>query len=565
MVRSLLRFLHLEVSGIHEAAYLLGFFAVASQILALIRDRLLAHSFGAGHALDIYYAAFRIPDFIFVTVSSLVSASILIPYFIEHLDKNAEEGRSFVDSVFTVFFGFIFLVSGIAFILTPYLLRFIFPEWIDDPLFPDLILLSRILLLSPLFLGLSNLLSSITQMYNRFFIYALSPLVYNIGIIIGIVFFAPQYGIIGVGYGVALGAFLHFFIQVPFVFGRNLFPRFTKRVRFADVWQVMTTSLPRTIALSSNEIAEFCFIIFASFLGVGSVSIFNFAWNLQSVPLSIIGVSYSLAVFPTLARLHKAGNRKEFIEKIVISTKHIIFLSLPAAVLFIVLRAQIVRTILGSGQFDWSDTRLTAAALALFTISLIPQCLILLFVRAYYSSGATKKPVLINILSSGVTILLGYIFIQMSHLFPAIQKSIETLLRVRDLPHTDVLMLPLAYTVGVTINMIIHWIAFEKDFGSFTRAISKSVIQIFAASILIGFVSYAGLQILAPYLDQDTLLGIFLQGLVAGLFGIGVGALFLLLVGNEQLSDMVKTFHRKIWKSKPLLPVSSDPSLSELS
>ncbi len=565
MVKVLLRYLHREISGIHEAAYLLGFFAIASQVLALIRDRLLAYSFGAGHTLDIYYAAFRVPDFIFVTVSSLVSASVLIPFFVHRLDRDETQGKKFIDSIFSVFFGVIALVSLVAFFLMPFLLRLLFPQWTGDPLFPTLIQLSRLLLLSPFFLGLSNLLSSITQMYNRFFIYALSPLVYNIGIIIGIVFLVPYFGLLGLGYGVALGAFLHFFIQVPFVVSRGLFPKLTASLRKNEVWKVMLTSLPRTLALSSNEIAEFCFIIFASFLGVGAVSVFNFSWNLQSVPLSIIGVSYSLAVFPTLTRLHSGGKTEEFIQKMVLSAKHIIFLALPATVLFVVLRAQIVRTILGAGKFDWNDTRLTAAALALFTISLIPQCLVLLFVRAYYSSGATRKPVLINILSSLVTILLGFSFVKLSGISSGVRHMLESVLRVKDIPGTAVLMLPLAYTVGVTINMIVHWIYFEKDFGTFSKHVRKTILEIGLASLALGFVSYLFLQLGAPLFNQDTLVGIFSQGLIAGVAGISVCVIILIAFRNQEFLDMVGTFRKKIWKEKPLSPVSSDPSLSELS
>lgn len=559
----LFRYFHKEISGIHDAAYLLGFFAIASQLLALVRDRLLAYSFGAGHALDIYYAAFRIPDFLFVTVSSLVSASVLIPFFLHTLEKNEKEGRKFVDSIFTIFSIVLTVVSLAAYFAMPFLMRFLFPEWVDDVFFPDLILLSRILLLSPLFLGLSNLLSSITQMYNRFFIYALSPLVYNIGIIIGVLFLVPMFGIHGLGYGVALGAFLHFGIQIPFVVSRGLFPRFTWKIKIADIRRVMLTSLPRTIALSSNEIAEFCFIIFASFLSIGSVSVFNFSWNLQSVPLSIIGVSYSLAVFPTLARLYSAGNTKEFIAKIVLSTKHIIFLALPATVLFIVLRAQIVRTILGSGKFDWSDTRLTAAALALFVISLIPQCLVLIFVRAYYSSGSTTKPVIINIISSGITVLLGYAFVSIVRVSPDFGRGIETLLRVEGLPGSSVLMLPLAYTIGVSFNAFLHWVSFERDFGGFSRSLSKTVVQVSVASAVLGLVSFISLQFLADVFDQETLAGIFLQGFLAGIAGLAAAGSVLLLLRNEELKDMARTFKHKIWKAKPLSPVSSDPSLSQ--
>jgi putative peptidoglycan lipid II flippase len=565
MVKSLFRYIHREISGIHEAAYLLGFFAIASQILALIRDRLLAYSFGAGHTLDIYYAAFRVPDFIFVTVSSLVSASVLIPFFVHRLDRGELQGKKFVDSVFTIFFTVMVAVSFVAFFLMPFLMRLIFPHWVNDPFFNELIQLSRLLLLSPFFLGLSNLLSSVTQMYNRFFIYALSPLVYNIGIIIGIVFLVPYFGLIGLGYGVAIGAFLHFFIQVPFVVSRGLFPKLSFALKGNEIGKVIMTSLPRTLALSSNEIAKFCFIVAASFLGVGAVSVFNFSWNLQSVPLSIIGVSYSLAVFPTLTRLHSGGKTEEFIQKMVLSARHIIFLALPATILFVVLRAQIVRTILGAGEFDWNDTRLTAAALALFTISLIPQCLVLLFVRAYYSSGATRKPLFINVFSSVLTIALGFLFIRLSEFSVGGRHMLESLLRVRDIPGTAVLMLPLAYTVGVTINMLIHWFYFEKDFGTFTKHVRRTIFQVGIASLATGFVSYAFLQLTASLFDQDTVLGIFSQGFFSGIAGIIVGILVLMAFKNQEFIDMVATLHKKIWKARPLSPVSSDPGMSEIS
>src|SRR3989344_4224458 len=112
------RFIHLmggEIRGLHEAAYLLGFFALFSQILALIRDRLLASTFGAGHVLDVYYASFRIPDIIFVSVASLVSVYVLIPFLTEKEGEGKEEQRTFINSVFTVFTTLMLLISLIVF------------------------------------------------------------------------------------------------------------------------------------------------------------------------------------------------------------------------------------------------------------------------------------------------------------------------------------------------------------------------------------------------------------------------------------------------------------------
>ena len=374
MVKRFFRFISQEIGGLHEAAYLLGIFAFLSQILALVRDRLLAFMFGASHSLDIYYAAFRVPDFIFVSIASMVSLSVLIPFLIERLDRGETEAKEFIDSIFTVFFFVIGTVAVVAFIFAPFLMRLFFPEFSHD--FPTLISMTRIMLLSPIFLGFSNFLASITQVYKRFFIYALSPIVYNMGIIFGVVVIYPlTHSIQALAWGVAFGAFLHAFIQVPFAMHKSLFPKIKIPFNFQVVKKVFLISLPRTITISSNEIAEFFLVVLAASLSGGAISIFNFSWNLQSVPLSIIGVSYTLAAFPILTRLFTNGETGKFITQMVVSTKHILFWSVPIMTLFIVLRAQIVRVILGSGQFNWSDTKLTAAALALFTVSFLDAIL----------------------------------------------------------------------------------------------------------------------------------------------------------------------------------------------
>src|SRR3990167_10365171 len=104
MVKRFLNMLNIEVAGLHQAAYLLGFFAICSQVLALVRDRILASQFGAGNTLDLYYSAFRIPDILFVTVASIVSVSVLIPFLIERFEKGEAEAKEFVDNVFSFFF-----------------------------------------------------------------------------------------------------------------------------------------------------------------------------------------------------------------------------------------------------------------------------------------------------------------------------------------------------------------------------------------------------------------------------------------------------------------------------
>ena len=549
MVKRLFSVIGKEIRGLHEAAYLLAVFALLSLILALVRDKLLAFTFGAGHLLDVYYAAFRVPDFLFASIGSLVSASILLPYFIERFGKGRSEGTSFADAMFTLFFSAIVAISAILWIFAPWIVPKVMPGFAHDSFLPDLIFSMRVMLFSPIFLGLSNLFSSLTQMRHRFLVYAASPVVYNLGIIVGVLFFYPLLGISGLAVGVAIGAFLHMGIQIPFMAHEKLVPRFTRKIDWPSVKKIVLLSFPRTMTLSANEFAEFILISFASLLSVGSISIFNFAWNLQSVPLSLIGVSYSAAVFPTLSRLIYEKNTKEFLEKMITAARHIIFWSMPLAILFIVLRAQIVRTVLGAGKFDWADTRLTAAMLALFVISTIGQSLIILFVRAFYAEGKTSRPLWINAVSAGIIVLLGYVGVHFYYHAPTFRYFIEGLLKVDGQAGTSVLMLALAYSIGTIVNAILHWIAFERAYPGFTKPVASTFFHSFAASVIMGYAAFLSLRIFAGVFPMTKIWGVFAQGLCSGLIGIGVLIITLLILQNREFAEVWRAFHRKIWKA----------------
>lgn len=550
MVKKVLSILNREISGLHEAAYLLGFFAIASQILALVRDRVFAHTFGASSVLDIYYASFRIPDLIFVSVASLVSISILVPFFMEKFKGGEEEGKKFVDATFSIFFLLISTVCVIIFFLLPYILPKVLPGFDNEASRTSLITLSRIMLLSPFFLGISNFLASITQIYNRFFIYAISPLLYNFGIIIGAVAFYPILGVSGLAWGVVFGAILHCLIQVPFVIERKLFPRITFNFQFREVKNLVFLSLPRMIALSANQIATFFLVSLASLMSIGSIAVFNFSWNLQSVPLSIIGASYASAAFPALSRFITSGKKDEFLDQMITSSRHIIFWSVPMATMFIVLRAQIVRTILGSGNFTWSDTRLTAACLAIFAFSVVAQSLLLLFVRGYYALGQTWKPLAINVISSVFLVISGYVFVKGFYQFPVFRYFIETIFKVDSVSGSVVLVLPLAYSIGTFINMVIHWITFEFEFKGFSKPIIKTLFASFSASVIMGYATYLLLNIFDDLFNINTVFGIFMQGFCSGILGIASGVLVLVAVNNEEVAEIWKAFHKRIWGTK---------------
>jgi len=554
MVNGIKRLFNKDFNGLHEVAYLLGVSALASQILALIRDRLFASKFGAGELLDIYYASFRIPDLIYIFIASLVAATVLIPFITEIIEKNErKELNDFLSSILTFFLMLMVVTSFLAYFFMPYLANIVVPGFSFE-MKNEFVDVSRLLLLSPFFLGLSNLFGSVVQTMRRFFIYALTPLVYNCGIIFGVLFLYEPFGIKGLAYGVLLGAFLHFAIQVPLVVQSKIFPFITFTPNFSSIKKVVEHSLPRTLTLGMQHILIIIFMSLASFIGEGAISIFNLSYNLQSVPLAVIGMSYSVAAFPTLSRLFLNGDRALFVRYVVIAGKHIIFWSLPILSLFVVLRAQIVRVILGAGEFTWADTRLTAAALALFSFSVVAQGLINLFVRGYYATGNTKRPLIVNMVSGVLTICFGFGLLWLFGEVSEFQIFFENLFRVEGIPGTRLLMLPLAFSLGSILNMTLIWWLFKKEFSEHYISIRKSVFQSLASALVIGVVSYYALQIFDDLVDITTFWGILSQGFFSGILGIIAGVVLLEVLGNQEIKDVRKTLIKKISFTKPILP-----------
>jgi len=411
-------------------------------------------------------------------------------------------------------------ISILIAIFMPYIVSYLVPGF-NEYQIGLLITTSRIMLLSPIFIGLSNLIGTITQLFRNFIIFSLSPVFYNIGILFGIIFLYPRFGIYGLSIGVIVGALMHFLIQVPIVMKHNFFPKFVFKINWKEILNVTKLSAPRTLALSCNSLAFIFLIAMASTLKEGSISLFTFAFNLQSVPVGIIGISYSVAAFPILVKSFSIKDMDNFINQIIFTARQIIFWSIPVVALLIVLRAQIVRVVLGSNTFSWSDTRLTAAAISLFVISLASQSLVLLFVRGYYAAGNTKKPLFINVFSSIMVVIFAQIFIYVFRNYPDVLYRLELILRVKDVPGTIMLALPLAYATGSILNFTLIWIIFKKDFLLNKKInLAKTFIQSFISAVTMGLVAYIFLSFFANIFDLNTGRGIFLQGFLSGILGI---------------------------------------------
>jgi len=543
-------FLTGEVRGLQAAAYILALSSLLSSLLALLRDRLLAHLFGAGPELDIYYAAFRIPDAVFIGIGALVSAYMLIP---ELARRDAAGQRRYLDSVVTGFSLLVAIVSCAAAAAAPWILTRAFPVIVADGGLVELTTLTRILLLQAVLLGFSNVAAAVTQFKHRYTLYAVSPLVYNIGIIFGAWILYPMYGLPGLAWGVVIGAAAHLLIQVPSIVVDG-YLRHPVLSEFRAFFETVRLSLPRALALSMNQLAFFALLALAGTLSAGSISVFIFAYNLQGVPLAIIGASYATAAFPTLAYAFSKGKSDVFMAQLSIAARQILFWSLPAIALLVVLRAHIVRTVLGSGAFDWTDTRLTAAALALFAVSLVAQGLSLLLIRACYASGKTLVPFLVSAISAGLMVALGVELLNVVQ-HRGMNDFLEVFLRVEDLVGTQILMLAFAYSLASILGAIALMFYFQLRFGTFFAEIGRTFGEALMAAFAAGAAAYATLHVIGDITLASTLLSVLLKGAGAGLIGCMAAILVYFMLGSREYAENALAVRRRIWRD--VEPVSS--------
>ena len=272
-----------------------------------------------------------------------------------------------------------------------------------------------------------------------------------------------------------------------------------------------------------------------------------FAYNLQAVPLAIIGASYSVAAFPTLAAAISNGQREQFIQHVAIAARYVFFWTIPASALILVLRAYIVRVILGSGAFDWTDTRLTAAAFAILSLSLVAQGVQLLLVRGYYAAGRTLLPLITSLMVMLAT--LGIAMISLNALRdPSLLHSVGALMRVEDVSGVRVLALAFAYAVssiGGTIFMAIH---FERSFGGFFAQTRRAFAESFAAAMLGGAAAYIALSLFSPLFPSTETLSVFTLGFIGGICGIAATALAYYAFGSKEYIETFASVRARMWR-----------------
>lgn len=482
------------------AAVILAVASVVSRIVGLLRDRILLSQFGAGQTLDIYYSAFRVPDLLFnLLVLGALSASF-IPLFLQEVQADRQRGMRFAASVFNWMVLGLGVVGLVAAVGAQPLAQIMFPgasaaEQLEIARF------SRVMLLSTVFFGVSNVASGVLQSGRRFFSAALAPIFYNLGIILGAVLGVDWFGPIGLALGVVTGAALHFVVQLPSLLSsgfRFSFHLDTKSKSMKEMWRLM---IPRSLALGIGQLNIICMYAIASFFSSGSRAVWAAADNIQQVPINVFGVSLAVAAFPVFSAAFVNSKPEQFRSAFSASFRRISFFIIPVSVAILLLRAQFVRLIYGTGQFNWEDTYAVAQTVGAFALSLLAQALIPLLARSFFAQKNTKTPVVISIIAVSVNVITAVLLA----------------------PYFGVVGLALAFSIGSLINMLLLLTVLRVQFGDLDDdKIFTNVGKILALTALSGLVVQGLKYFLAPIVDMTTFFGVFMQTAGALLGGAAV-------------------------------------------
>lgn len=514
-------------NSISSASLILAITFGLSAILGFLRSRFLYAQFFSCCVLDLdaYNAAFRLPDLIFkLLVTGALSASF-IPVFASYLHKDKKIAYRMASSVINILL-LVFIVSAI--------LTFIFARPLSNmiasgftPYQVDLMVsMTRILLVAQIFFLLSNFVTGILHVEQTFLIPSLSPIVYNIFIILSIFTLVPIFGIYGPVYGAVVGAFFHLAIQLPLLFRQGFNYQTIIDRNLAGVKEVFRLMLPRSLSLGLGEIENTVTLFFASSLVAGSLSLLNLSLQLVYLPSRIFGSTIGQASLPILSKSIAQNKIDEFRNMVRKTVLRSLYLALPISVLILVNRVGIVRIAFGAKEFPWSATLLTAKTLAFLVPAIASQAIIQILVRAFYALHDTKTPLRVSVFSLIINVLTSFLFVNFTDwgiLGLAVSASLSNLVQC----------------LGLCIVFV------QKVDGDGWSQIYWRIFVMFVVSAISGIFGWLSIQIIDQFVfDTTKTFFVLLTLAISSSVGLISFVVFSFLFKISELNDFTKYLKR---------------------
>ncbi len=502
--------------NLNKAAAIIGLLTLASAFTGFLRDRLFAGHFGAGNTLDVYYAAFHIPDFIYNLLVLGTLSVAFIPIFTEWLIKDKKHAYHIANTILNASVLLMAAACLVLYAFSVQLTRLLVPGFPPEK-FAQTLMLTRLFLLSPVIFTASNVFGSILNSQKRFLIANLAPVLYNLGIIFGLLYFYPIFGLKGLGYGVIFGALLHLAAQLLEAVRLGFRWQWAWNIRDGAVRKFGKLFIPRIFGLDTSQISLLVGSVIGSLLTAGTIAVLNLANNLRAVPVNVFAVAIAVAAFPVMSEQYIKGDHEAFSQTLGDSINRTMFFMVPATIFVLLFRAYIVRLAYGAGRFNWADTTATFNTLGIFAISLFAQGLLPVLARAFYARHNTKTPVIINLLSLALNIAFSY-WLGVNAFTWHVQISIFNF----RMQTGGVEGIALGFTIASLINCaalyaLLH-AALSKDLAAnslaldkFDASLTRTTAKILIASLAMGLTGYAAIYAFAPLVNTRTTLGLLVQ------------------------------------------------------
>lgn len=513
-----------KVGRIARSTTILVIAFAAAKIISLAQTFIIADAFGVGAEFDAYVTANRVPEQIVRLLAGGALGYAFIPVFSGFLARG-ERDRAW--DIASKVMSLIFIVSSVmsvaAYVLAPWLVGTVLAPGFSPELQAQTVVMLRILLLSTIIFVISTVITDTLEGHHHFLAPALAPILFDVGILIGVLFLLEPLGVYGIAWGAVIGASLHFLIQVPAVFYFRSRWRFTLRFNDPVLWTVVLLMLPRVAGIFVASIDKIIANNFASQLGEGAVSAYNWGWQLTQIPQTLLGTTLAIVMFPTLAALSEAGGEDRKRDAMTGALKFILITTIPAAVGLLLVGRPLI-SLLEGGAFDASATDFVFTALQYFTATIILFSLIELLVRGFYADKDTLTPLWIAMGGGVVHALIAVIF---SGLWVGGGTAIDL----------GVGGLALAASVGMVFEVgVLLWLLGRRWDWSLRGALGNTLAKTVLASAVMGvavFITGAAWE--AVGLDGRGRLLTLVQ--VSAMVGVG-GSVFLGMAAALRISEI---------------------------
>ena len=397
---------------IARAAGTVMFAIILSQITGLLRGILVARAFPAAE-LDAFFAANRVSETLFMLLAAGALGSAFIPTFTGFLAKDDKVSAwTLASSIANLLTLTLSVIAILAAIFAPQIVRYaLAPGLASDPiLFPLTVNLLRIQLVSAVLFGLGGLIVGILNAHQVFLIPALTPSMYQLGMIFGVLVLAPTMGIYGLAWGVVIGAGLYLLLQIPSLLKQKGAYSPTFGLENESVREVFRLMGPRILGVGVVQLNFWVNTWLASQMAPGSVAGLAFGFSLMLMAQAAIAQSVAIAAMPTFSAQFALGKLDEMRASLASSIRGVIFLALPASIGLILLREPLVAMLYQRGQFDARMTGLVAWALLWYAGGMIGHSVMEVLTRAFYAQHDTKTPVIVGVVAMGLNVIFSFAF-----------------------------------------------------------------------------------------------------------------------------------------------------------